>query len=674
MTIEYRPEIDGLRTIAVLSVIIYHAEFPMTDGQLLPGGFLGVDVFFVISGFLITSLLLSEYCSNGTLSISSFYERRARRLLPAMLVVMLASLPFAWIYLAPLQLIDFAKSLIASLVFASNFYWNFSLQQYGAESALLKPFLHTWSLAVEEQYYIVFPLLLLGIQRRFEHRRSVLLLIGLLLSLVIAEWSSSRNPSFSFYMLPSRFWELLAGGLLASILHDIPRPTCSSTIGRIMPLFGLLLIIYSLVNTKLGTGHPGFVTITPVAGTVLILWFAHRGELLTRLLASGPFVKIGLISYSLYLWHYPIFSFGRIFNHHPTNIDKLGWIILTFLLSTITYFLVEKPFRKSTTVSRRALLTMLLALIAVVGAISAGWIKGNGIPSRLGYLRTVLELAKVVRLEQKGAACHSGGYGGKPTFDLAGSCVFEYHPGASFLVLLGDSHAGVLSNSVRALAEANDLNYLQITDAGCLHITGLQAGLCEERSAGLAVFLEQYPVASIIYSARIPLRLELERFDNKEGDREDRFKPVDEEKVLKTRRVYSARIEQEMTSWAKLGYPLVIVYPVPEQGFHLSLKLFSQRPIITSKEQLPALSTSYAIFNKRVSSSYNTLDRVRGESVSRVYPEYLFCSAQSQRCFASQGERLYFASDNHVSPLGAEMIVTEVARTLELQVPADFRK
>ena len=158
--IKYRPDIDGLRTIAVVSVMLYHAKITVAGGHFLPGGYLGVDIFFVISGYLITTLLMTELDRTGQLSILNFYERRVRRLLPALLVVMLASLPFAWRFLLPDQLIDFSKSLVYSLLFASNFYWDHSLQQYGAESALYKPFLHTWSLAVEEQYYIVFPLLL----------------------------------------------------------------------------------------------------------------------------------------------------------------------------------------------------------------------------------------------------------------------------------------------------------------------------------------------------------------------------------------------------------------------------------------------------------------------------------------------------------------------------------
>ncbi len=165
---KYRPEIDGLRTIAVLSVLIYHAEFKLSsDVILLMGGYLGVDIFFVISCFLITSLILEEFDKTSGFSILRFYERRVRRLLPALLLVFSISMPFAWYYFLPEHLVDFSNSLISSLFFGSNLYWHFSLQEYGAESSLLKPLLHTWSLAVEEQYYIFFPLLLLFVEKRF---------------------------------------------------------------------------------------------------------------------------------------------------------------------------------------------------------------------------------------------------------------------------------------------------------------------------------------------------------------------------------------------------------------------------------------------------------------------------------------------------------------------------
>lgn len=323
MELKYRPEIDGLRTIAVVSVIIYHAEFNIGVHTFLQGGFLGVDVFFVISGFLITSIIMSEYQRTGHFSISNFYERRARRLFPALLTVMLVSLPFSWFYLLPTQLIDFSKSLIASLLFGSNFYWHDALREYGTESALIKPFLHTWSLAVEEQYYIIFPLVLISIYRWWKSHTIVILSACFLLSLQFSEWATVDHPSFSFYMLPSRFWELISGALLANIFYFHPAKDNDALLNRIMPIFGLFLILHSVFFTHFESNHPGFITLTPVIGTMLIIWFANKDDLITNILSSKPLVSTGLISYSLYLWHYPIFAFGRIINLAPSTYDRV---------------------------------------------------------------------------------------------------------------------------------------------------------------------------------------------------------------------------------------------------------------------------------------------------------------------------------------------------------------
>lgn len=367
MSIQYRPEIDGLRTVAVLAVIIYHAEFMFGAQHVLKGGFLGVDIFFVISGFLITSLIVGEYQTTGRFSFMNFYERRARRLLPVLLAVILVSIPVAQKYLYPSQLIDYAKSLLASLGFGSNIYWDMNLQEYGAESGLLKPFLHTWSLAVEEQYYIFFPVLLLLIYRWCRSKAVLILTLGFTLSLLLAEWMSPRYTSFSFYMLPTRFWELLAGGLLAKKLASSAEKP-GSALSQAMPTLGFLLICYSIVFTEFNSDHPGLVTLIPVVGTVLIIWFATPGNGVTKLLSSRLFVWIGLISYSLYLWHYPIFAFARVKDGAPSEYDKLEWIALTFLLSIVSFFMVERPFRNRERVSGTLLVsTLLCASLIVIG-------------------------------------------------------------------------------------------------------------------------------------------------------------------------------------------------------------------------------------------------------------------------------------------------------------------
>jgi peptidoglycan/LPS O-acetylase OafA/YrhL len=215
MKLTYRPEIEGLRAIAVVAVILYHAQITILGDQPFKGGFIGVDIFFVISGYLITSIILKELVATGTFSFKHFYERRIRRIFPILLFVMLVSLPFAWMYLLPSSLIDFSKSILYSLGFSSNFYFHYSGQQYGAESGFLKPFLHTWSLSAEEQFYILFPIVLLITFKYFRKYLIHIFILGFVISLGLADWGSRNYPSFNFYILPTRLWELLAGSILA---------------------------------------------------------------------------------------------------------------------------------------------------------------------------------------------------------------------------------------------------------------------------------------------------------------------------------------------------------------------------------------------------------------------------------------------------------------------------
>lgn len=282
--------------------------------------------------------------------------------MPALFVVILVSLPFAWNLLLPSQLVDYAKSILSALAFGSNFYWDSTLQEYGAESALLKPFLHTWTLAVEEQYYIIFPLILLVIYKWAKLHTIVILTATFLLSLQFAHVWTGIDASSSFYMLPSRFWELLAGSLLANILHLHPQKDNDALLNRTMPVLGLYLIVYSMVFVDFDAHHPGFITLLPVIGTVLIIWFANENDLVTKVLSSKLFVAVGLISYSLYLWHYPIFAFGRLMDMEPTWHDKAKWTFLTFALSIGSYFIVEKPYRNKEKVSSK------LMLLTLVGA------------------------------------------------------------------------------------------------------------------------------------------------------------------------------------------------------------------------------------------------------------------------------------------------------------------
>ncbi len=247
MKLSYRPEIDGLRAIAVGAVILYHSKINFLNSEIFQGGFIGVDIFFVISGYLITSIILKELVTTGTFSFKYFYERRVRRLLPALLFVILCSLPFGYLILLPEPFIDFSKSIISSVFFISNIYFNFTGNIYGDEHTLLKPFLNTWSLSVEEQYYILFPIFLIFTIKFFKKYLLTLFCVGFLISISFSQYSSINHPGFNFYQIFSRGFELLLGSLLSYFeLNKVKWDKSSRELNQLFPKLGILLIIFSI--------------------------------------------------------------------------------------------------------------------------------------------------------------------------------------------------------------------------------------------------------------------------------------------------------------------------------------------------------------------------------------------------------------------------------------------
>jgi hypothetical protein len=435
-----------------------------------------------------------------------------------------------------------------------------------------------------------------------------------------------------------------------------------------------------LASFEFGAHHPGFITLIPVMGTVLIICFKGEEDWVTRTLSRPAMVYLGLLSYSLYLWHYPIFAFGRMAEVAPSGLHKGIWIALTLFLSMMSYHLVEKPFR-SKRVSRRVLIFGLSLSSSVVICVSLYWIRGEGIPSRGNYLQDLIRDSKTRIVRQDGADCFSGRPRGR-VFGISDSCVFEYSPGSSTLILVGDSHADALAESVRVLASENHLNFVLVTFVGCPHINRSDSLWCKDRSEALRPFLKKFQNPTIIYSARLPIYLaQLPIYlvgepvaDQDIGDESDM---TAEQKQLFERQHHdhlSNAIVETLTAWVDDGYGLVIVYPVPEQGFNVRSLLKWRFPFASNAAQLPTLSSSYDVYKKRVASSYSALDKVTGSQVRRVYPEKIFCREETGRCIASESDRIYFDTDNHVAPLASDLIVGEVAVELKLQVPKSFRK
>lgn len=372
---QYRREIDGLRAIAVVPVVLFHAGY-----ESFGGGYVGVDVFFVISGFLITSIIISNLDKNS-FSLLQFYERRARRILPALFFVVLCCLPVAWSLLLPDDLKNFAQSLVAMATFSSNvLFWMES--GYFDTAAELKPLLHTWSLAVEEQFYILFPLLLMGLWRFGTSTVAGALVLITILSLSAAQYSVESTPDAVFFLPHTRAWELSIGALAALYLHKniISTPPW---LNQFLATTGLAAILWSVLAYDHDTPFPSLYALVPTMGTLLIILFAQEGTQVHRLLSLRPFVALGLISYSLYLWHQPLFAFWR----YQRFLDTAPWempalIALSVVLAGVSYLLIERPARTSKA-ARGRVLTLAVTGCALCAAIGlAGHVK-DGFPDRL---------------------------------------------------------------------------------------------------------------------------------------------------------------------------------------------------------------------------------------------------------------------------------------------------
>ncbi len=375
---KYRSEIDGLRAIAVLPVILYHAGF-----ELFSGGFIGVDIFFVISGYLITSLILEQKIK-GDFSLLYFYERRARRILPALFLVMFCITPLAFFSMEPNQLEAFSGSLIAATLFLSNVLFSFEASYFGI-AAELKPLLHTWSLAVEEQYYLLFPLLILLVGKR-----KILLSIicvGILLSFCLSQLGGNLSvtypyiennfywmdvPSWAFFNTTTRIWEIMIGALTA--IYLIEKQPFKGFTAELTGILGLCLILGSIVFFEKFTPHPSVYTLAPVLGTALIILGVSPSTFVGRIFSMKILVSLGLISYSAYLWHYPLFAFSKILLINKAGIEII-LITITFVLAYISTNFIEKPFRDKgilTTKQVVVILSIAAVTLIILGLIGKG--------------------------------------------------------------------------------------------------------------------------------------------------------------------------------------------------------------------------------------------------------------------------------------------------------------
>jgi peptidoglycan/LPS O-acetylase OafA/YrhL len=462
---KYRPEVDGLRALAIIPVVLFHAGF-----SSFSGGFIGVDTFFVISGYLITGILVSDH-ADGRFSFKTFYERRARRILPALFFVIGCCIPVAWLLMMPSDMLQFSRSVSAVPLFVSNIlFWRES--GYFEAGVELKPLLHTWSLAVEEQFYLVFPIILAVLWRLGPRLLTALAFVGGCASFALAQWGASNRPDAAFYLLPTRAWELLIGVMVALIVHQNWGQHVGIGPRNFASILGLGMLAAAVYAFDGNTLWPSYHTLLPTLGTALILLFGTGGTAVAWVLERKWLVGVGLISYSAYLWHQPLFAFVRYWlSGEPDALTATAICVATFVLAYATWRYIEQPFRRGRVAGVRShVLWYSVAGSSLLVLIGFGIRDSTYLESRMSSRQketySALHYNETSEYKQgwrPGTCFMVLGVNGLDRFDLEG-CLQEA-PGKRNYLLLGDSYAAQFWAALQL--KFPEVNVIQATAAGC---------------------------------------------------------------------------------------------------------------------------------------------------------------------------------------------------------------
>lgn len=679
---KYRREIDGLRALAIVPVILFHAGI-----QGFSGGYVGVDVFFVISGYLITTILVSDL-NNGTYSIGNFYERRARRILPALFVMLALTLPAAYLLLNPTDLRSYAKGLLGAVLFVANI-TSYMQSGYFDAASDIKPLMHLWSLAIEEQFYLFFPVFL-ALLWRFKKIYIVLLVVGLSsVTLWVAEVKLDQNASAAFFYLHSRAWELGLGALLAFGMHKSLWPKLELQlipwVSQLMSAAGLLLIVYAITMFDKSTRFPGVSALTPTLGALLVIAFATPVTLTGKLLGSKLMVGIGLISYSAYLWHQPIFAFVRYQSpEHVTSSVLISLVLFIGVVAYLSWRYVEAPFRHQQRVSSKSIAILSLIGIALICVIAIVINAKRGFPDRYPKeLASAFDPYKV----KEGEFCKFKKIDGLSDVDV---CEFGDLTSATRVLLIGDSHASSLLGELHETFKRLHVKGERVRLLNCNHsVPGMSGdGLVRAaeraidscmRSSDAVVGLLYRDAHAVVVSIRWSLKmypvtnlLESEIFDNQEGGVEYRKNKVVNWALASDGTWTTEGAAKKQAVWTFLNKlkatqkQVFVVYPVPEVGWDLPLYNFAT--YLQSGTVQQDVSTSYALYKKRNKFVIDTLDDPQLDGVYRIRPEDFFCKVgDGQRCMVQVNWQPFYYDTNHLASEGARPIAKEIASLLTLK-------
>jgi peptidoglycan/LPS O-acetylase OafA/YrhL len=640
----YLPAVDGLRAIAVALVLLFHAKLP-----LVRGGFVGVDVFFVISGYLITGLILHRH-AEGRFSMLDFYERRIRRIFPALFLVLFATMAFGAVIMMPPDLIRLGSSVQSVALFVANLYFWKERLNYLQDNPDFEPLLHTWSLAVEEQFYLLFPILLLALLRLF--RRPDLVLIGAgLASLALSVMLSTTHPRAAFYFSFSRSWELLLGAWLAAtnVGDFVPR--------RFIPALqwvGLAMIGIAAVSYDGLIPFPGFAALLPCFGATLLIAWSHLQSRIVAALSNPALVWVGLISYPLYLWHLPLLVLARLYLLREPAPHEIAFLYLAaVVLAAATWRFIEKPIRarKGSLPARHVFAT---AAAVTVLAITAG--TGLRVTQELSTppadVARILATAKDFAPSR--AACHNWD---RRRPDQFADCVMgdRGQPGFDF-ALWGDSHAGAVAEVVDAVGRDFLLKGLQLTSDDCLPVLGVDVVLngavtdCAARNEATFALLTQHHVRQVILAGAWIQYL---------GDYDKVLHLLGRaDASLHNAAVLSRQLNQTIRRLQGASIEVMIVGPVPYIGWNVPSVLAASASRGMALPDGPRFG-DFMAHQRRVLA---ILREAEQDGVFIIYPHERLCQLT---CMVRLDGQVLYSDNEHLSTAGAKLLQPMFARKLD---------
>jgi len=636
--VKHRPDIDGLRAVAIVPVVLFHAGIAG-----IPGGFTGVDVFFVISGYLITGILLEDI-ARGQFSIARFYERRVRRILPALFAVLVA-VSAATVVMMPGDARDFGRSLVATLFFCSNvLFWKQT--DYFQGPAESKPLLHTWSLAVEEQFYIFFPLLLYVVARFFKKRYAAVLAVIAVASFALSVYGVHANRTAAFYLLPTRAWELLIGGLLAV---RVLRPVRSVAVANALAIVGLGLLAYGFVRVSGVVPFPGVNALFPTVGTALLIYSGTDAETVVgRALSVRPMVYIGLISYSLYLWHWVLIVLAKYYLVRKLSPVEIASVIsVAFLFAGLSWRFVENPFRGrgALIASRRRLFAIAAAAGVALASVGALLYLRGGFPSRFDS-QTLAALAAKKDIWKRRDECRDR------------ICTIGAHDHGPSFLLWGDSHAGAIAPAFEALADTNGISGAVAFAPACAPLLGLErydedrVERCVRFNQTVLEYIQRNHITTVFLHARWALYAEGSRYKNEEGfpllltpSRD----PADD------RGRFDELLGATVRRLRELDVNVVLISSVPEVGFDVPMALARN---LASGRHIAMAPTLDELHERQA----QTTALLAKQHVRTVDPSSVLCD--SSTCAVSRDGNALYSDTNHLSVHGAMALTSLLAPLL----------